>query len=146
MSTIRSHSGGLALPRCNHFLGNPRRGWQSLYIECVTLEDDPCGPLQPFLGAGHDCGIPQSFSSLPPLQSFPRKQGDCQRAKPAAPELLRNEADVFQLSLCQHRGSLDRGHLSLKAPSPLPNGRHNVNVLAICAWPQPLGQYKRHTP
>ena len=59
---IRSHSGGLALPRCNHFLGNPLRGWQSFYIECVTLEDDPCGPLQSFLGAGNDCGISQSLT------------------------------------------------------------------------------------
>ena len=38
--------------------------------QCPPLERTPCGPLQSFLGDGNDCGISQSFSPLPPSQSF----------------------------------------------------------------------------
>ena len=67
LHTIRSHSGSLPLPRCNHFLGNPLTGWQLFYIQRVPMERDPCGPSQSFLVTGNDCGMSQSFSPLPPF-------------------------------------------------------------------------------
>ena len=52
------------------FLGNPLTGWHHFTSNASQWNATQCGPSQSFLDLGNDCGMSQSFSPLPPLQSF----------------------------------------------------------------------------
>ena len=67
------------IPRCNNFLGSNLAGWQSFYIPRITLEHDPCGPLQSFWGLEMIVVFRNHLAPYPACNHFLGSTDGCRR-------------------------------------------------------------------